>query len=345
MAGVVRRRADWSDVRLFWAVAELGSFGAAARSLNLGLSTVTRAVDRLESRLNAKLLVRGPQGVALTEAGALAYDRALSMERVAEQLEREIADSEKRPEGRVKLSAPDGIGGAFLTPFLAEFIRANPKIDLMIDCGFWREHPIEGDVDLTLTFEEPKHPDVVATPIAHFHYGLFASKNYLDLYGVPATIPESFAHPFIHHVGQHHQRDTWDTRTVAHQDFAHKRVETNSSAVSFQAIRSGAGIGPLPTAILSLDPTLVMLDLPVRASATMWLVYHRDVGRSARIRCVADWLKEVFDPRTKPWYRAEFIHPREFEHLIRPTVAPDEVEPDEAEPARIVRTARVRKLG
>jgi DNA-binding transcriptional LysR family regulator len=340
MANVVRRRADWSDVRLFWAVAELGSFGSAARSLNLGLSTVTRAVDRLESRLNAKLFVRGPQGVLLTEAGSLAYDRALSMERVAEQLEREIADSERRPEGRVKLAAPDGIGGAFLTPFLAEFIRANPKIDLIIDCGFWRDHPLDGDVDLTLTFEEPKHPDSVATPIAHFHYGLFASRKYLDLYGTPETAAESFEHPYVHHVGQAHQRESWDARAAALQDFAHKRIETNSSAVSFAAIQQGAGLGPLPTAILSLDPTLVMLDVPLRASAILWLVYHRDVSRSARIRCVADWLKEVFDPRTKPWYRAEFIHPREFEQLIKSPSAADDLEA-----GRTSRPGRVRKVG
>ena len=342
MPTVVPRKADWSDVRLFWAVAELGSFGAAARSLNLGLSTVTRAIDRLESRLNAKLFVRGPLGVTLTEAGSLAYDRALSMERVAEQLEREITDSEKRAEGRVKLAAPDGIGGAFLTPFMAEFIRANPKIDLVVDCGFWRDHALEGDIDLTLTFEEPKHPDVVATPIAHFHYGLFASRDYLNLYGTPKTIAESFEHPYIHHVGQNHHREAWDPRTVAQQDFAYKRIETNSSAVSYEAIKHGAGLGPLPTAILSLDPSLVMLDLPIRASAILWLVYHRDIGRSARIRCVADWLKEVFDARTKPWYRAEFVHPNEFMHLIEPATAPVVEEVDAAAPRR---SRRIQTVG
>jgi DNA-binding transcriptional LysR family regulator len=116
MAEVVKRKADWSDLRVFWAVAELGSFGAAARNLGLGLTTVTRTVERLEERLAAKLFTRGPHGVTLTEAGVLAYDRALSMERVAEQLEREIVNSEKAPEGRVKISAPDGVAGIFLPP-------------------------------------------------------------------------------------------------------------------------------------------------------------------------------------------------------------------------------------
>ena len=45
MVSVIRRKADWTDVRQFWAVAEMGSFGAAARRLGAGLTTVTRAVD------------------------------------------------------------------------------------------------------------------------------------------------------------------------------------------------------------------------------------------------------------------------------------------------------------
>jgi len=309
---VVRRRASWTDVRLFWAVAEVGSFGAAARALNIGLTTVTRAVDRLEGRLNAKLVVRGPQGVTLTHAGALAYDRALTMERMAEQIEHDIADSEKTPEGSVKLASPDGIAGIFLTPLMSEFLRANPKIDLVIDCGLWAERSLGGEADISLTFEEPKNPDVVATPLAHLHYALFASEDYLDLYRAPQSAQESLAHPYIHHVAQHHQRDVWHPRAIALQDLAHKRIETNSSAVSFAAIRHGAGIGPMPTAILSLEPSLIMLNVPPLEPLRLWLTHHRDVARSARIRCVVDWLKDVFDPRTKPWYRAEFVHPREF---------------------------------
>jgi DNA-binding transcriptional LysR family regulator len=321
MKDVVRRRADWSDVRVFWAVAELGSFGAAARALKLGLTTVTRAVDRLEAQLNAKLVTRGPQGVSLTEAGLLAHDRALSMERFAEQLEIEVADCEKLPEGRVRLAAPDGVAGMFLGPAMAEFIRANPKIDLVIDCDLWPDRPLAGEADVALTFEEPKHPDVVATPLAHFHYALFASREYMDLYGAPTTGAEIVAHPYVHHVGQTHHRENWKANFVAFQDFMHKRIETNSSAVSFNAVKHGAGIGPMPTAILALEPSLVMIETPIPNTIRLWMVHHRDIGRSARVRRVIDWLKDVFDSKTKPWFRAEFVHPREFDLPIEQKAA------------------------
>jgi DNA-binding transcriptional LysR family regulator len=310
MPPVSRRKTDWSDVRIFWAVAELGSFGAASRALKLGLTTVTRAVERLETNLNTKLFVRSPQGVSLTRSGSLAYDRALTMERMAEQLELELAVDDKIAEGAVAIATPDGIGGLFLAPFVTEFLRANPKIDLAIDCGLWPDRPLTGD--LTLTFTEPKQSDLITTPLAHFHYGLFASREYLDLYGTPATWAEAITHPFVHHTAQTQQREVWKSRDLAFQDLAQMRIRTNSSAVSFTAVKNGAGIGGMPTAILSLDPALVMLDLPPGPAIKLWLAHHRDSARSARIRSVIDWLREQFDPRTKPWYREEFIHPRDF---------------------------------
>jgi DNA-binding transcriptional LysR family regulator len=312
VVNVVRRKADWTDVRLFWAVAEMGSFGAAARRLGAGLTTVTRAVDRLETQLGAKLFVRGPHGVSLTRAGTLAYERALSMERMAEGLEHDLAGIEEALEGRVKIQAPDGVAGMFLAPAIAEFLRSNPKIDLAVDCGLWPDNPLAGEVELTLTFDAPKNPDVIALPLAHFHYAVFASRDYLELYGMPLSYEETVQHPYVHHVGQNHRRESVPARVASFIEFMRWRVDTNSSAVSFAAVKHGGGLGAMPTAILALDPTLVMLEAPPLASIKLWLVYHREVAKSARVRCVIDWLNDVFDTKTKPWYRAEFVHPRDF---------------------------------
>jgi len=323
VVSVARRKADWTDIRMFWVVARLGSFGAAARALDIGLTTVTRAVDRLEERLNTKLLVRGPQGVTLTESGERAYDSALTMERAAENFENLILDSESAPEGRVRLAAPDGLAGVFLPRYVPEFLRANPKIDLVIDGGLWPDKPLVGETDLTLTFAEPKNPDMVAIPLAYFHYTFFASRDYLQLYGAPTSLEQMAQHSYVHHVAQDHSKENWNPRHAAFQDFLHKRIVTNSSAVSFGAIQQGAGIGPLPTCILAIDPSLVTLDLPVE-TVRLWLVRHRDVGGSARIRAVIAWLREVFDAREQPWFRAEFVHPREFNAYIDPVLRADE---------------------
>jgi DNA-binding transcriptional LysR family regulator len=320
MGEIARRRADWSNLRVFLAVAEAGGINAAARALQINPSTVTRAIEELERQLNATLFHRGPRGATLTEAGEAAFQRVRTMDRMVEALELEIGDTETLPEGRVRLAAPDGVAGYFISPCQTEFLRAHPGIDLSIDCGLWPDRPLDGEADLTLTFSEPTQPDAVAQPIAHVHYALFASREYVSLYGAPKTIEEVLAHPYIHHSAQTHQKELWGPRVEAWQTLTHKRIETNSSAVVVQAVLNGVGIGAMPTAIASVEPELVMLDVLQVGPAKLWLVHHRDAARPARVRLVKDWLKSIFDPRTRPWYRSEFVHPNDF---VKPADQPN----------------------
>jgi DNA-binding transcriptional LysR family regulator len=313
MTEIGRGRTDWSNLRVFFAVASAGGINAAARALKLNASTVTRAVEELERQLNATLFHRGPRGVSLTEAGEAAFQRVRSMQRLAEDLELEVGDAESLPEGRVRIAAPDGVAGFCVTPFLPEFLRAHPGIDLSVDCGLWPDRPLDGEAELTLTFSEPTQADAIAQPIACVHYALFASREYVSLYGAPSSIEEVLAHPYIHHSAQVHQRELWGSRVEAWQALTHKRIETNSSAVVVEAVRNGVGIGAISTAIASLMPDLVMLDVLKVGPAKLWLVHHREAARPARVKLVKDWLKSIFDGRTRPWYRSEFVHPDDFE--------------------------------
>jgi len=314
MPEVVRRKADFSELRLFWAVAEAGSFGAAARALGMSTSTLTRAVDNLETRLEAKLLVRGAQGVSLTPAGVVAYNRVQTMERAAASLELEIAGHDKAAAGVVKIGAPDGLAGFWVAPHIPEFLRAHPDIDLVFDCGLWSDRPLDGEIDVALTFTKPTQEDVVAQPLAWFHYRLFAARAHLDLYGAPADAQEALGHPFIHHVAQVHQRNE---KTAAFQLMARQRLVTNSSAVSFNALSAGAGVHPLPTSVLAIDPTLVMIEGIGNSPVAMWLVQRREVMRSVRVKQVVAWLEEVFDQAAQPWYREEYVPPDDFQDELQ----------------------------
>ena len=69
--------------------------------------------------------------------------------------------------------------------------------------------------------------------------------------------------------------------------------------------------------MLTFAPELVMLDIPPMARLQLWVCHHRDLARSARVKLAVAWLQELFDPRTQPWYRAEFIHPDAFDQSSR----------------------------
>jgi hypothetical protein len=77
------------------------------------------------------------------------------------------------------------------------------------------------------------------------------------------------------------------------------------------AIIKGAGIGWSPTYIHVMGPKMVPLDIDAVFPFDIWLTYHPDAARVPRVRRLIDWIIENFDPKTFPWFRDEFIHPRD----------------------------------
>ncbi|MGH6999662.1 MAG: LysR family transcriptional regulator [Phenylobacterium sp.] len=305
--------ADWDDIKTFVAAAQTGSFGAAARRLRTTQPTVTRRIEELEVRLRAKLFDRGLRGVSLTRAGEMVYDRALTMQRASLDIERLSLDHETPDTGEVTVAMPEGLGGYVLGHEVAEFVRENPGIKLGLDCGFYPENPVDSQVDLSIQLMDASGvPELTATPLATLHYALFASRDYLETYGAPTRIEAAVGHRFIYHSAQVSKRGRWDAKTSAFMELAAPSMVVNSSTVMLHAIQRGAGIGAIPTAIVAVAPDLVMLDIPPLASSTVWLCHHREAAQSGPVAKVAEWLASIFDARERPWFRPEFIHPREF---------------------------------
>lgn len=311
MKDVVRHRSDLSDLHIFYAVAVCGGLNAAARSLRVDPSTVSRALDQLEARLNTRLVRRTAQGVVLTKAGEMALARVRTIENQIEELEREVLDSEATsPVGAVTVSCSDGVGAYLLTPALTQLLRENPKLDVRLDCGLWPHNPIEADSEIALNFNAEPIPGYVTRPVAYFHYGLFGTKSFFELYGMPQSLEEALRHPYLHHTAQT-LTGNMARKVPAFQDLARKRIETNSSAAVVEGVLAGIGVAGMPTVMCALYPDLVMVGesfAPVELS----LVYHRDIERIPRIKVVLKWLEAVFDQKTKPWYRREFVPPSEF---------------------------------
>jgi DNA-binding transcriptional LysR family regulator len=316
-----RSRADWTALKTFGAVVEQGGFGAAARALSVSPSTVTRHIDELESRLDAKLLLRGAQGVSLTDAGHAIFDHVRTMERSAAALEREVLGRDSRLEGEVRLAMPDGLAAFVVAPAMPEFLRSNPKIHLVMDCGLWPDHPLDGDIDVCLTYSEPTNPDMIARPIAHTHYALYAAPAYLELYGAPQSLEAAAAHRYVHHVAHTRQPEKGGGKLDSFLGMAKRSATTNSSAISFLAVRSGVGIGLLPTLISTIAPELQMLQERPLSTPRLWVHYRRDLAQLARVRLVVKWLDDLFDAKIHPWFRPEFVHPRDFADAAEPPLA------------------------
>jgi len=309
------RRLDWNDVRTFLAVAESGSLNAAARSLGMTQPTVSRRMEDLEYRLGARLFSRSSRGVALTDAGESVRDLASSMARLGGIIVREVAGRDRSESGRVRLAAPDGLAGYVLMPRLPAFQRSHPDIQLAVDCGLWTDSPIGGSPDLSLEMTGSAQQGVASTPVATLHYAYFASRTYLQLYGSPKSPAEITQHRMVRHTSHREQTHTWNPKLAAVNALAGTHLLSNSSAATLMAIKAGVGLGILPTFVTTMEPELVMLDLEPMAHPVLFLRHEPVATRQSRVQRVKEWLQQVFDPTNQPWYRDEFIHPREFERL------------------------------
>lgn len=269
---------EWSDVRIFLAVARSGSLGAAGRALALAQPTVGRRISSLEQTLGQTLFQRTHTGLTLTDEGHAVLPVAERMEEEALAFERRLTGSDARLRGALRITASDWFGSHVLAPALAGFCRQHPdvEIELLTDARLYDLARREADIAFRITpFESP---DVVSRRFADIEYGVFVSRDHAQrLQSDVRLITMSAAYAAMPDVA-------W-----LHRQFPQARAvyRSNSREVQARACAAGAGMAMLPLRLAASFPELVRipLDEPPPSRST-WVGYHRDLRRLERLRAV-----------------------------------------------------------
>jgi DNA-binding transcriptional LysR family regulator len=306
------RQFDWADLKVFLAVAETGSLTNAAAQLGTTQPTVTRRIDELESRLGAKLLHRDTTGVTLTDTGRFVADHAASMARSAMAIVQEASMRDHVPAGEVTLSVPDALATWFLAPQLARFQRAYPEIRLEIRT---RSEPLR-TADISIQYQEAKRMEDVAVPLGWVHYVGFASKEYVELFGTPQSAMDAVNHKVLSHIDYTEQQDRWRSKMKPLQDLIDPIMQSDCAPFILSSVAAGAGVASMPSYCGLIDQRLAVVDDTEHARVRFWAVFDRERGELPRVRETINWLKSVFDMRTNPWFREEFIPPEEFQERL-----------------------------
>jgi DNA-binding transcriptional LysR family regulator len=307
-----RNTFDWEDLQIFHAVATTGSMSAAASALGCQQPTVSKRMRQLESRLGAKLFERRTDGIALTAAGETALEFARTMQRSAQQLESRITGRDKAAEGEVTLRAPDGLATYWLAKHMPRFMQINPAIHLNVTHAPLL--PGRGQAaDLGITFVPEKGMDVQSVALGAVHYVPVASREFINTYGAPKTAHDALNLRFLKLRQYNRELELWGHRAAAVDAYINYAFETDVSSVLFETLRHGGGIAMLPTYLVALHAEeLVVLDYDFQQGVRFWLKYSPENHRIGRIKCVGEWVEEVFKHSDNPWFREEFCHPREF---------------------------------
>lgn len=302
----------WDDLRHFLAVADAGSFRAAAIELGVSTNSMRKRIEDLEHNLNCILVTRSPSGVVLTADGRSVYSVAVEIRDRVSLLDMFGAKRGATAEGVVRLAISEGLGTFWVMPKLSSFTERFPNIRIDLRCEMKIPDISKLETDITVQLEEPRDPALIVRKIATLHLLFFATRDYLVRRGVPKTVDDLGGHTLIHLVADQIPSHLLQTKVKIDPQFRFVRVLTNTSSSQVMAIAEGAGLGVLPSYAAALSRRLVPTGTDFYLKRPVWLVYHPEAIKLRRVRSVVDWLIAAFDPKEHPWFRDEFVPPECF---------------------------------
>src|ERR1700752_1284441 len=168
-----------NDIAVFVKVAQLGSFSRAAHAIGMPVSTVSRKVSALESELGVTLLQRTTRKLALTSQGRDYFHQCSEPLNLLFDAERVLTQTQRKPEGSLKISVPVVLGQDPFLGFISDFLKLYPsiKIDLFITNVFL--DLIAENVDVAIRFGELRDSSVVATRLGRSIRYVVAAPEYL----------------------------------------------------------------------------------------------------------------------------------------------------------------------
>jgi LysR family transcriptional activator of dmlA len=196
--GNVRMALDLNDIRMFVAAAEAGTLSAAARQLQVPVSTVSRSLTRLEKHLGVSLVRRSSRGLALTDSGREYLQPCRRALRTLKDGGDLLEHQRSQPRGLIKIACPITMARDLLAPLLKEFLRRFPELRVEIEpyASGWDQEPGE-DVDVFFKLRTPRDSLRRVRPYPGTARGIFASPRYVQAFGSPARPQDLAAHRCI----------------------------------------------------------------------------------------------------------------------------------------------------
>jgi DNA-binding transcriptional LysR family regulator len=283
---------DWNHVRAFLVTADEGSFSAAARALEIAQPTVGRQVAALEAELGVTLFERVAKGLALTPTGVELVEHVRAMSEAAFRVARVAAGQTLSLDGPICITASEIDATYLLPPIVAELRAKHPGIDVEIVASNAPLDLQRREADIALRSFRPSEPELVARKVRESEAYLYATPAYLRTLGKRRTRESLSRATFI----GFDRSDTFRKGlaalglTLTAESFA---IRCQSQHVQWALVRQGAGVGIMLADIGDAEPSVRRaLDDLAPIKVPLWLVTHRDVHSSRRVRVVADLLAE-----------------------------------------------------
>lgn len=285
------------ELQAFSAVVGAGSITAAADQLGQTVSGVSRALGRLEKKLDTTLLRRTTRRIELTEEGAtfLAHTRAILA--AIDDAEEQMASRREKPAGLLRVNAATPFMLHAIVPLVPEFRRAYPQITLELDTDELNIDLLERRTDIAIRIGALRDSTLHARPLCTSRLRILASPAYLAEHGKPKSVAGLAQHTLLGFT-QPESLNRWPLRGAHGDEWpTTPAIKVSNGETLRQLALQGAGIACLSDFMTGPDrergdlvQVLVKETVDVRQAVNA--VYYRNTQLAARIACFLDFVGE-----------------------------------------------------
>ena len=241
---------DWDKLKIFYAVAESGSFTKATINLNLSQSAISRQIQSLEYELKVQLFERHARGLSLTENGEYLYKTAHEVISKLKEVESAFVDKKNKPSGKLTVTTVVSFGTTWLTPRIQEFMQLNPEIEVELIFDDQELNLTTREADIGIWMRKPKQLNYIQKKLMDLNYHIYGSAKYLEKYGFPKNENDLNKHKFISY-GKGTPSPVfipdWALKLGIRDGKKRKPVmKVNSVYGLLLAVKSGVGLAALP---------------------------------------------------------------------------------------------------
>jgi DNA-binding transcriptional LysR family regulator len=293
---------DWNQIRAFLATIEEGSFSGAARALGQTQPTLSRQIAALEADLGITLFERNRRATRPTSAALELVEHVRSMGEAAQRISLTASGQSSAIEGLVTVTATNITASYYLPPIIKRIREEAPGIRLEIIASNELQDLQKREADIAIRHARPEQPDLIARRVSETTGHLYAHPDYLDRVGRPVSLDDVNRLDFIG-FEQNARVIEYLNALGLQLTLDNFTISCGSSSVHHALAMQGLGVTLATRDWIEQYSTLeqVWRSLPPIPVET-WLVTHRELNTSRRIRLVFDMIAEGLaqQARTRP---------------------------------------------
>lgn len=281
----------WDDLKFVLALSRHGTATAAARTLGVNATTVSRRIQALEEHLGARLFDRVPGGTVTTEAGELAVAVALRIEEEVHSLDAEIRGLDRDLRGTLHVTSMDAVFDLWRADLLG-FRQRYPRVELTLSSTTRAVDLSRREADIAVRISSAPPELLVGRRLVEVFYAIYAARPLVARLTDELGATPRYAHyPWIS--WEEPYAEATDRVVREHAPGAEVPLRINSMSLLVRSIADGLGVSVLPCFVGDREPDLVRLGPYFEGGTHLWALTHEQLRQTVRIRAFMELVTSI----------------------------------------------------